>query len=60
VPQVPGDPKVGGLEPFQLSDLMSWKTLAAIGPVQRVVLGATPLMVTVAELLYSPWMYQST
>ena len=34
--------------------------LAAIGPVQAVVFGATPLIVVLALLLYWPWMYHIT
>ena len=50
----------GGTEPFQLSDSISWKIDAAIGPVHAVVFGATPLIVTEALLLYWPWMYHIT
>jgi hypothetical protein len=57
---VAGVANVGGFEPFQLSDLISWNTLAAIGPVQRVVFGPTPLIVNVDEPLYSPCIYQRT
>ena len=41
---------MGGLEPFQLSERMSWKTEAAVGVPHAVCPAGTPSMVAALEL----------